>query len=74
MAGAVIAGTLGADAGDCRVVFDDGVKRWIEVADEVFPTIAVGVDGGDGVGTGDPPADLKAVGQTVAIGVGAGGQ
>ena len=73
LAGAVVALALRADAGHRRMVLHHGMKRGIQVADEVGGPIAVAVGRQIGRRRGRrAPADLESVRQAVAVAVGAG--
>ena len=68
LAGAVISLALAADTRDEAMVFDHGIKRWIEVTDKIGESIAIGIGikirGWFG---GSAPAHFQPVGQSVAI-------
>ena len=72
---AVVTKAQGADSGDRAGVFRDRVEGRIQITNEVFISIAVGIRrgiGSAGAGVTDgSPADLQRIGQTVAVGIGA---
>ena len=75
LARAIVALALRADARHKSRVGDHGIKRRIEVADEVGDAVRVAVDPGHGRRNArNAPSNFQRVRQTIAVGIGAGGQ